>query len=61
MAVNSILGMAMMAFLCPRRAYMRRYRLVMIRAKGKASDNRKWSDVVKKEELQAAETTEVPK
>ena len=39
---------------------MRRYRLVMIRAKGKASDNRKWSDVVKKEELQAAETTEVP-
>lgn len=29
--------------------------------KGKASDNRKWSDVVKKEELQAAETTEVPK
>ena len=33
----------------------------LIRAKGKASDNRKWSDVVKKEELQAAETTEVPK
>ena len=32
----------------------------LIRAKGKASDNRKWSDVVKKEELQAAETTEVP-
>lgn len=33
----------------------------LIRAKGKALDNRKWSDVVKKEELQAAETTEVPK
>lgn len=33
----------------------------LIWAKGKASDNRKWSDVVKKEELQAAETTEVPK
>lgn len=33
----------------------------LIRAKGKASDKRKWSDVVKKEELQAAETTEVPK
>ena len=33
----------------------------LIRAKGKASDNRKWSDVVKKEELQAAEKTEVPK
>lgn len=33
----------------------------LIRAKGKASDNRKWSDEVKKEELQAAETTEVPK
>ena len=33
----------------------------LIRAKGKASDNRKWSDVVKKEELQAAETAEVPK
>ena len=33
----------------------------LIRAKGKASDNRKLSDVVKKEELQAAETTEVPK
>lgn len=32
----------------------------LIQAKGKASDNRKWSDVVKKEELQAAETTEVP-
>lgn len=32
----------------------------LIRAKGKASDKRKWSDVVKKEELQAAETTEVP-
>lgn len=32
----------------------------LIRAKGNASDNRKWSDVVKKEELQAAETTEVP-
>ena len=32
----------------------------LIRAKGKASDNRKWSDVVKKEELQTAETTEVP-
>ena len=33
----------------------------LIQAKGKASDNRKWSDVVKKEELQAAEKTEVPK
>ena len=33
----------------------------LIRAKGKASDNRKGSDVVKKEELQAAETAEVPK
>lgn len=33
----------------------------LIRAKGKASDKRKWSDVVKKEELQAAEKTEVPK
>ena len=33
----------------------------LIRAKGKASDKRKWSDVVKKEELQAAEMTEVPK
>lgn len=33
----------------------------LIRAKGKASDNRKWFDVVKKEELQAAEKTEVPK
>ena len=33
----------------------------LIQAKGKASDNRKWSDVVKKEELQTAETTEVPK
>lgn len=32
----------------------------LIRAKGKASDKRKWSDVVKKEELQAAEMTEVP-
>ena len=32
----------------------------LIQAKGKASDNRKWSDVVKKEELQTAETTEVP-
>ena len=33
----------------------------LIRAKGKASDNWKWSDVVKKEELQATEKTEVPK
>ena len=33
----------------------------LIQAKGKASDNRKWSDVVKKEELQAAEKTEVLK
>ena len=33
----------------------------LIRANGKASDKRKWSDVVKKEELQAAEKTEVPK
>lgn len=33
----------------------------LIRAKGKASDNRKWPDVVKKEELQEAEKTEVPK
>ena len=33
----------------------------LIRAKGKASDKRKWSDVVKKEELLAAEKTEVPK
>ena len=33
----------------------------LIRAKGKASDIRKWSVVVKKEELLAAETAEVPK